>query len=162
MTHICVSKLTIIGSDNGLSPGRRQAIIWTSAGILLIRPLRTNFNEMLIEILTFSSMKMRLKVSSAKWRPFYLGLKVLTPVLDCKTRWDTFNFCDLVHLILEVWQHFPYPGGRWAKGSFDGFLGASSSMSASAACKRASTPWKMWTWVLTHWPLGNLNEILDM
>ena len=39
VTHICVSKLTIIGSDNGLSPGRRQAIIWTNAGILLIRPL---------------------------------------------------------------------------------------------------------------------------
>ena len=36
VTHICVSKLTIIGSDNGLSPGRRQAIIWTNAGILLI------------------------------------------------------------------------------------------------------------------------------
>ena len=33
VTHICVSKLTIIGSDNSLSPGRRQAIIWTSAGI---------------------------------------------------------------------------------------------------------------------------------
>ena len=29
MTQICVGKLTIIGSDNGLSPGRRQAIIWT-------------------------------------------------------------------------------------------------------------------------------------
>ena len=45
VTYICVSKLTIIGSDNGLSPGRRQAIIWTNAGILLIRPLGTNFNE---------------------------------------------------------------------------------------------------------------------
>ena len=43
VTHICVSKLTIIGSDNGLSPGRRQAIIWTNAGILLIGPLGTNF-----------------------------------------------------------------------------------------------------------------------
>ena len=30
MTHICISKLTIIGSYNGLSPGRRQAIIWTN------------------------------------------------------------------------------------------------------------------------------------
>ena len=69
VTHICVSKLTIIGSDNGLSPGRCQAIIWTNAGKLLIRPLGTNFNEMLIEILTFSFTKMRLKVSSAKWRP---------------------------------------------------------------------------------------------
>ena len=77
VTHICVSKLTIIGSDNGLSPGRRQAIIWTNAGKLLIRPLGTNFNEMLIEIHSFSLMKMRLKVSSAKWRPFCLGLNVL-------------------------------------------------------------------------------------
>ena len=42
MTHICVSKLTFIGSDNGLSPDRRQAIIWTNDGILLIGPLETN------------------------------------------------------------------------------------------------------------------------
>ena len=77
MTHICVSKLTIIDSDNGLSPDRRQAIIWTNAGILLIRPLGTNFNEILIEIPTFSFTKMRLKVSSAKRRPFCLGLNVL-------------------------------------------------------------------------------------
>ena len=42
MTHICVGKLIIIGSDNGLSPDRRQAIIWTNAGILLIGPLETN------------------------------------------------------------------------------------------------------------------------
>ena len=61
-----------------MSLGRRQAIILTNAGILLIRTLGTNFNEMLIEILTFSFMKMRLKVSSVKWRPFCLGLNVLT------------------------------------------------------------------------------------
>ena len=77
VTHICVSKLTIIGSDNGLSPDRRQALIWTNAGILLIGPLGTNFSEILIEILTFSFKKMRLKVSSAKRRPFCLGLNVL-------------------------------------------------------------------------------------
>ena len=51
MKHICVSNLTTIGSDNGLLPGRRQAIIWTDAGILLIGPLGTNFNEILIAIL---------------------------------------------------------------------------------------------------------------
>ena len=45
MTHISVSKLTIIGSDNGLSPGRRHAIIWTNAGLLLIRPLETNISD---------------------------------------------------------------------------------------------------------------------
>ena len=80
MTHICVSNLTIIGSDNGLSPGRRQAIIWTNAGILLIGPLGTNFSELSIEIQTFSFKKNHLKVSSAKWRPFCVGLNVLTTV----------------------------------------------------------------------------------
>ena len=49
VTHICLSKLTIIGSDNVLSPGRHQAIIRTNAGILLIGPLGTNFSEMLIK-----------------------------------------------------------------------------------------------------------------
>ena len=68
VTHICVGNLTIIASDNGLSPGRRQAITWTNVGILLIGPLGTNFSEILIEIHTFSS---------GKWRTFCLGLNVL-------------------------------------------------------------------------------------
>ena len=50
VTHTCVNKLTISGSDNGSSPGRRQAIIWINARILLIGPLGTNFSEILIEI----------------------------------------------------------------------------------------------------------------
>ena len=77
VTHICVRKLTIIGSDNGFSPGRRQAIIWTNAGILLIRTSGTNFSEILDEIHSFSFSKMRLKMSSAKWRLFGLGLNEL-------------------------------------------------------------------------------------
>ena len=77
VTHICVVKLTIIGSDNGLSPGRRQAITWTNDGILLIGPLGTNFSGILSKILTFSFKKMHLKTSSVKWRPFCLGLNVL-------------------------------------------------------------------------------------
>ena len=77
VTHICVSKLTIIGSDNSLSPGRRRAIIWTNAGILLIRTLGTNFSEILDEIHSFSFSKMHLKLSSAKWRLFGLGLNEL-------------------------------------------------------------------------------------
>ena len=86
-THMCVGNLTIIGSDNGLSPERRQAIIWTNAGILLIGPLGTNFSEILIEILTFSFKKMRLKVSSAKWRLFRLGLNELNVTGKC-FRWS--------------------------------------------------------------------------
>ena len=39
MTHVRVNKLAFIGSDNGLSPGRRQGIIWTNAWTLLIEPL---------------------------------------------------------------------------------------------------------------------------
>ena len=57
VTHICVSKLTIIGSGNGLSPG----IIWTIAGKLLIEPLGTNFSGILFEYQTFSYKKMHLK-----------------------------------------------------------------------------------------------------
>ena len=78
VTHICVSKLYIVASDNGLSPVRRQAIIWTNAGILLIGPWGKNFSEILIDIHTFSFKKIDLKMSSAKWRPFCLGLNVLT------------------------------------------------------------------------------------
>ena len=77
MMHICISKLNIIGSDNGLSPGRCQAIIWTSDRILLIWPLETNFSKMLIKIHTFSFKKMHVKMLSAKWKPFCLILNVL-------------------------------------------------------------------------------------
>ena len=105
VTHICVSKLTIIGSDNGLSPGRRQAIIWTNAGILLIRTLGTNFSEILRAIHAFLFKKMHLQMSSAKWRPFCLGLNVLSfqifPVVNGLTAHiflglhDTLTHCGL-------------------------------------------------------------------
>ena len=77
MRHLCVSKLTSIASDNGLSPGRHQAITWNNARILLIGPLETYFSEILIEIQTFSLKKICLKILSAKCRPFCLGLNVL-------------------------------------------------------------------------------------
>ena len=54
VTHICISKLTITSSDNGLLPGGGQAIIWTNAGILLISTLGTDFSEISIEIDLFS------------------------------------------------------------------------------------------------------------
>ena len=77
VTHICVGNLTIIGSDKGLSPDRRQVITWTNAGILLIAPLGTNFSEIIMKIHIFSFKKMFLKLSSAKRQPFCLGLNVL-------------------------------------------------------------------------------------
>ena len=63
----------IIGSGNGLSPVRRQAITWTNADLLSIRPLGTNFSVIRIKIQNFSFTKMHLKLSSAKWRPFCPG-----------------------------------------------------------------------------------------
>ena len=79
--HICVGKPIIIGSDTGLSPDRHQAIIWANAGILLIGPLGTNFSEILTGIQIFSFKKMHLQMSSAKWRPFCLGLNVLSDTI---------------------------------------------------------------------------------
>ena len=66
VTHICVSKLTIICSVNGLSPGRRQAVIWTNDGLLPIGPQGTNFKEILIEIHAFLFKKIHFKMSSGK------------------------------------------------------------------------------------------------
>ena len=73
VTHICVCDITIVGSDNGLSPGRRQAIIWTNAGILLIGPLGTKFSEILVEIHTFSFKKTHLKILSENGGHFVLA-----------------------------------------------------------------------------------------
>ena len=75
--HICVNKQTIIGSDNGLLPVRRQAIIWTNARTLLIGPLGTNFSEILFEIYISSFKKMHLEILSGNCHPFCLGLNVL-------------------------------------------------------------------------------------
>ena len=94
VTHICISKQTIFGSDNGLSPCRRQAIIWTNTGILLIGTLGTKLSEILCRglnvLTTFSSAfpwikitlflfkfhwilwpMLQLKKLCAKWQPFF-------------------------------------------------------------------------------------------
>ena len=68
--------LTIIGSDNGWSPDRRQAITWTNAGVLLIGSLGTNFSEPLVKIHTFSFKKIHLNTSFVIRQPFCVGLNV--------------------------------------------------------------------------------------
>ena len=88
VTHICVGKLTIIGSENGLTPSRRQAIIWTNAGLLSNGTLRTYFSDILIKIQQFSLKKMHLKMSSVKRRLCRLGLNVLTWVRPTHTDFD--------------------------------------------------------------------------
>ena len=102
VTHICVSKLTIIGPDDGLSPGRFQTIIWTNTGILLIGPSKTNFNETLIEIYVIPFKKMHLKLSSGNWRPFCLSVCHHRHQDDrrrCRSQWPIAG-CGLVRWIL--------------------------------------------------------------
>ena len=115
VTHICFNKLTIIASDNGLSPGRRQVIIWTNAGILLIRTLGTNFSEIINEIHTFSFKKTYLKMSSAKWQPFCLSLNELNIKSTRVVQGDT---SDLIMAQL----HHMIPGILVKTGSGDGLL----------------------------------------
>ena len=86
MTHICVSTLIIIGSDNELSHSRHQAIIWTSAGILIIGTAETNFSESVSEIRAFPLKKMHLKcclqVVAILSRPQFVKKKHYTQALQ--------------------------------------------------------------------------------
>ena len=98
VTHIHVSNLTIIGWDNGLLPGRRQATISTNAGILIIGHLGTNFNEILIKIHTFSFKNIHFKMSSGKWRPFRRGFNVFHAAV---TNRPNATFSQRFHSALE-------------------------------------------------------------
>ena len=120
--HICVGKLSNIGSDNGLAPTRHQAIVWTNAGILLIRTLATNLSEILNEIHTFSFKKMHLNMSPAKWRPFCHGLNMIKtqhrrgnsvhleiPTLRSTTRWVIDVVYDTFPQLMLRWRLFSMP-----------------------------------------------------
>ena len=118
-------------SDNGLSPGRRQAIIWTSAGILLIGPLGTNFSEIPIGIQTFSVKKIYLKMSSAKWRPFCLGLNVLR---------STFSWCPQLNATRSWWW--------WVNNDLVmACCGSATSHYLSQCWPRCMSPWVVTRWV---------------
>ena len=117
VTHICISNLAIIGSDNGLSPGRCQAIIWTNAGILLIGPLGKN-SETSIAIQTFSLKKMHLNMSSVKWLLFCLSqaqcvksskcvawnIKI-TATRSCEISRSRQISSDIVKMPFVLWNH---------------------------------------------------------
>ena len=97
--HICISKLTTTGSNNGSSPSQHQAIIWTNTEILLTRPLRTNSSEMLIKIYTFSFKKMHLKMSKCK-------LTIIMSRSQCVTCIEVYPYvshvwCNDQHLIIN-------------------------------------------------------------
>ena len=181
VTHICVSKLTIIGSDNGLSLGRRQGIIWTNAGILLFEPLWTNFREILIETYTFSLKKMGMKMSSAKWRPFCLGLNVWTgmqstgqwvpgmPRLEFssqQTRTTCLSsLCQLtINIIQQIWWNILY-SAHWyiyvlhtllwsCKPSMMTLIWLGHITNKRVICNRACmSPWLPVLELVNRWPL---------
>ena len=83
VTHICVGNLDMISSDNGLLPRQRQAIMWTNAGILLNWPIATNFNEILIEIHTFSFKKIFWKIAAILSRPQCVKIRVFSRHFSC-------------------------------------------------------------------------------
>ena len=72
---------SLVQIDNGLSPGRCQAIIGNNAGILLIGSLGIKSNETLFEMHKFSFKKIHSKMSSGKRRPSCLGFNVLTELM---------------------------------------------------------------------------------
>ena len=115
VTHICVGKLTIIGSDNGLSPSRRQAIIRTNAGMLLIGTLGTNFSEILSEIHTFSFKEMHLKMPSGRWLPFCLGLNGLIWFGSSRTNFNIQNKFTtiLIRSLVTIPSSHVNPQVRW-------------------------------------------------
>ena len=173
VTHIWVSKLTIIGSGDGLSPGWPQAIIWTDAGILLFGHLGSNFNKILIKIRTLSFKNMHLKKSSGKWRSFYRGLNVLTGVNKCvlfsvhavlivslSERYDHTTpsiqyiprnmhkvFALLCFVVVIHWLILPYPSGllHWHCGNL------------TIAPVPAKQPWWIWInilYVISLWTIA--------
>ena len=93
--YVSVPAVVARGFANGLSSGQRHAIIWTNAGILLIGPLGTDFNEVLIEIHKFVFKNVHLKISSGKWRPSCLGLNAL---IDNKRKPPCIGGMELVSL----------------------------------------------------------------
>ena len=118
VTHICVGKLTIIGSDNGLSPGLRQAIIWASNGTLSIGDLGTNVSEILIGIQTFSCKKMQLKMSSVKWHPFCNGLVPNRPkaITYESTQHDVTGPRWITEIFVKIWE-FISTWNFWFRGA---------------------------------------------
>ena len=117
VTYICVSKLTIMDSDKGLSPFRCHEIIWFNAGILSIGPLGKNFNEIVIEINTGSFKKRHLKMPSRKWRPIWLGLIVIFwRIMDLAANADRWHMMTSSNgNIFRIINHLcgEFTGDRW-------------------------------------------------
>ena len=114
VTHMYVGNLTIIGSDNGLSPGRRQAIIWINAGILLFDPyekvhwnvyqnsyifIQENACENIVcEMVVILSPPLCIKYSGVGSRTHSMSLKI-------SKRFYWGEFCDCCYIFHDL---FPW------------------------------------------------------
>ena len=107
MTHICVSKLTIIGSENGVVP-TTPAIIWANAGILFIGRLRTNIKKIQSKFVHFHSIK-----PFWKWRPFCLRVNVFyhTKCHPCTGNISHFQLLSICSWINQICMKPPWNCG---------------------------------------------------
>ena len=166
VTHICVDNLTIIGSDNGLSPGRRQAIIWTNAGVRLIGTLETNFIEIIIEIRTFSFKKMHLKMSSGKWRPLFSAsmcqcitqpyVHSCSKVMEFFFRWQNMVFIFKVHtwnFVCGIRRSFSFTMENILSVWYTATPGWTSKFGKvwKTRCQNAATRANIWRCFLVSW-----------
>ena len=101
--HIYVGELCQFGSDNGLSPGRRPAIIWTSADILSVKPQGPYFKEIIFDVQIFSFKEMQFKMPLAKWLPFCLGFNVWTCWMVLMKYRFSWHLTSLLHINLSHW-----------------------------------------------------------
>ena len=106
VTHIFVSKLTII---------------WTNDGILLIRTFRTHFSEIVSEIHTFSFKKMHLKMSG-KRRPSCLGLNVLKNQVQQINGWRRALWTNYFNVFFELAQNYHDKKYHYRKKSYVGHI----------------------------------------
>ena len=112
--HASVNRVTI-GSDNVLSPIRRQAIIWTNARLLSIGLLGTNLSKISIKIRSFS-LKMRLEISSNKVAAILSGRDELNRFIENNYSADRYqqSTCNYIlvplHRIIFPRDIFPATG----------------------------------------------------
>ena len=168
VTHICVCKLTIIGSDNGLSPEWHQAIMnqcWNIVKWTLRNKLQWNFKRNWYIFLQENVFEK----SSRNWRPFCLGLHVLIPLL-VPVRGPSEDTPPQVSCNLLLWwlqpcwrnnslpgASFYYKGLIWDQGteviishSLHGKLLLIHVLTSIAICLNCKPPLKLWhVWITT-------------
>ena len=126
VTHICVSKLTIIGSDNGLSPGRRRGHYlnqwWNIVNSNLRNKLQWNPRQNSFIFI----QKMHLKLS-VKGRLFSLGLNELNLEVDQRDhsvqgqgqQYSKYGYITHHGLFAHMRSTIILSWGTWSVGTFE-------------------------------------------